>query len=116
MDRPKIGLALGAGGARGMAHIGVIKVLEEEGIPIDFIAGSSVGSLVGSIYAAGITPDMMEKLAVNLKRKYWLDFTVPKMGFIAGDKVKEMVRLITQGKNIEELHKPLAIVNGLTQG
>lgn len=110
MGRLKVGLALGAGGARGMAHIGVIKVLEEEGIPIDYIAGSSMGSLIGAIYATGITPGMMEKLAIHLKRKYWLDFTVPKMGFLSGDKVKEMVRLITQGKRIEELHKPLAIV------
>ncbi|RKD24161.1 esterase [Ammoniphilus oxalaticus] len=110
MMRPKVGLALGSGGARGIAHIGVIQVLEEAGIPIDYISGSSMGSLIGACYAAGITPDMMEKLAINLKRKYWLDFTVPKMGFIAGEKVKEMVRLLTQGKDIEQLHKPLAVV------
>ncbi|RXT15069.1 patatin-like phospholipase family protein [Ammoniphilus sp. CFH 90114] len=110
MHKPKVGLALGSGGARGIAHIGVIKVLEEEGIPIDYISGSSMGSLVGAFYAAGISPDMMKKLAINLKRKYWIDLTVPKMGFVAGDKIKEMVRILTHGKNIEELEIPLAIV------
>jgi len=53
--RPKIGLALGGGGARGIAHIGVLKVLEEEQIPIDFIVGSSIGALVGAAYA--LNPD-----------------------------------------------------------
>ena len=53
MESPKIGLALGSGGARGFAHLGVIKVLREEGIPIDLIAGSSMGSLVACFYGAG---------------------------------------------------------------
>lgn len=110
MKRPKVGLALGSGGARGFAHIGVIKVLEEEGIPIDIIAGSSMGSLVGAFYSAGINPEMMKKLAINLKRKYWIDFTVPKMGFVTGEKIKEMVRILTHGKNLEQLSIPLAIV------
>ncbi len=110
MKRPKVGLALGSGGARGFAHIGVIKVLEEEGIPIDIIAGSSMGSLVGAFYSVGINPEMMRKLAINLKRKYWIDFTVPKMGFVTGEKIKEMVRILTHGKNLEQLGIPLAIV------
>ncbi|HJV44135.1 MAG TPA: patatin-like phospholipase family protein [Bacillota bacterium] len=110
MQRPKVGLALGSGGARGLAHIGVIKVLEEEGIPIDYIVGSSMGSLIGAFYASGMNPDMMVKLAMNLKRKYWIDLTVPKMGFIAGEKIKEMVKILTQGKKIEELSIPLSIV------
>lgn len=110
MRRPKVGLALGSGGARGMAHIGVIKVLEEEGVPIDFIAGSSMGSLVGAFYASGINPEMMRKLAIHLKRKYWIDLTVPKMGFVAGDKIKEMVRILTHGKHIEHLNIPLSVV------
>ncbi|OAJ73241.1 esterase [Brevibacillus sp. SKDU10] len=108
--RPTIGLALGAGGARGFAHIGILKVLEEHDIPVDFIAGSSMGSLVGAFYANGIRPDMMEKLAINLKRKHWLDLVVPHMGLVAGQKIKEIIRLLTHGKNIEELQIPLAIV------
>ena len=53
-NQPKIGLALGSGGSRGLAHIGVIKALEENNIPIDFIAGSSIGAMVGGFYAAGL--------------------------------------------------------------
>ena len=57
--RPKIGLVLGGGGARGISHIGVIKVLEELRIPVDYVAGTSMGSLVGGAYASGMSPDDM---------------------------------------------------------
>jgi NTE family protein len=110
MENPRVGLALGSGGARGLAHIGVIKVLEEEKIPIHCIAGSSIGSLIGAFYASGMSPEMMKKLALHLKKKHWLDLTVPKMGFVAGIKIKEMVRILTKGKGIEELSLPLSIV------
>lgn len=108
--KPKIGLALGAGGSRGFAHIGVLKVLEAHDIPIDYLAGSSMGSFIAALYANNISPHMMEKLAMNLKRKHWLDLTVPNMGLVAGQKAKELFRLLTHGKRIEELSKPLAIV------
>jgi len=108
--KPKLGLALGSGGARGFAHIGVLKVLEAHGIEIDMLAGSSMGSLIAAVYANGIEPHMMEKLALNLKRKHWLDLTVPSMGFVSGEKIKQLIRLLTHGKRMEELRKPLAIV------
>lgn len=108
--RPKVGIALGAGSARGYAHIGVLKVLKREGIPVDFIAGTSMGSLIGAVYANQIDLDMMEQLAIHLKRGTWLDFTVPKMGFLVGKKVQELVLLLTHRKKIEELSIPLAIV------
>ncbi|WNF24367.1 patatin-like phospholipase family protein [Mesobacillus jeotgali] len=107
---PKIGLALGSGGARGFAHLGVIKVLKDEGIPIDLIAGSSMGALVASFYGAGLDVDRLYKLSRVFKRKYYLDFTVPKMGFIAGKRVKELIRIFTHGKMIEELDIPIGIV------
>lgn len=110
MQRPKIGLALGSGGARGFAHLGVIKVIKEAGIPIDVIAGSSMGALVASFYGAGIELDRLYKLSTAFKRKYFLDFTVPKMGFIAGKRVKEFIKVFTHGKNIEELSIPIGIV------
>lgn len=110
MDHPKIGLALGAGGARGFAHLGAIMALTEAGIPIHLIAGSSMGALVASFYGAGIDLDRLYKLSLAFKRKYFLDFTVPKMGFIAGKKVKEFIRVFTHGKNIEELTIPIGIV------
>jgi NTE family protein len=110
MEHPKIGLALGSGGARGFAHLGVIKALKDAGIPIHLIAGSSMGALVASFYGAGIDMDRLYKLSTAFKRKYFLDFTVPKMGFISGKKVKEFIKVFTHGKNIEELSIPVGIV------
>ncbi|WP_173916577.1 patatin-like phospholipase family protein [Halobacillus sp. Marseille-Q1614] len=110
MKHPIIGLALGSGGARGFAHLGVLKVLKEKNIPIDLIAGSSMGALVGSFYASGQRMEDMYKLAFTFKRKYYLDFTVPKMGFIQGRRIKEYIRLFTFGKRIEEFSVPMSIV------
>ncbi|WP_417900648.1 patatin-like phospholipase family protein [Bacillus haimaensis] len=110
MLEPKIGVALGSGGARGFAHLGVLKVLQDENIPIDLIAGSSMGALVGSFFAMGHDMDRLYKIATAFKRKYYLDFTVPKMGFISGNRVKDLFRMFTQNKNIEDLAIPLSIV------
>lgn len=108
--KPKIALALGSGGARGFAHVGVLKVLEEEGIPIHMIAGSSIGALAGSVYGVGKDIDRMYRLARYFRRKYYLDFQINKMGFILGERVKELISLICYQKNIEDLDIPLAIV------
>lgn len=110
MREPKIGLAFGSGGAKGFAHVGVIKVLEEAKIPIDYIAGSSMGALAAALYGAGHGVESMFKMATTFKRKYYLDFTVPKMGLVAGEKVRELLKVITFGKNIEDLSPPTAIV------
>ncbi|WP_338781779.1 patatin-like phospholipase family protein [Metabacillus sp. FJAT-52054] len=107
---PKIGLALGSGGARGFAHLGVLKVLKDEGIPVHMIAGSSMGALVGSFYAAGLDIKSLYQIAAAFKRSYYLDLTIPKMGFIAGEKVKGLIRAFTKGNNIEDLNIPLSIV------
>ncbi|WP_027408243.1 patatin-like phospholipase family protein [Anoxybacteroides tepidamans] len=107
---PKIGLALGAGGARGFAHLGVIKVLEEERIPIDYIAGSSMGALVAALYATGLGSDRLYRLARAFRRNDFIDITIPKMGLISGKKIKEFIRLVTKGKKIEELQIPIALV------
>ena len=82
----------------------ILKVLKDEGIPIDLIAGSSMGALVASFYGAGLDVERLYKLSRVFKRKYYLDFTVPKMGFIAGKRVKELIRIFTHGKRIEELN------------
>ena len=108
--KPILGLALGSGGARGFAHIGVLKALDAHGIKVDLLAGSSMGSLVGAVYANGIDPAMMGKLAVHLKRKHFIDLTVPGLGFVAGEKIKQLIHLLTHGKQIEELDIPIAIV------
>lgn len=108
--RPKVGLALGSGGLRGLAHIGVLKILTQKKIPIDMIAGCSIGSLIGALFCAGMDPDTMCKLGRQLKRSYWLDFVVPKMGIIAGDKLLETVSVLTKRQKIEQLKIPFAIV------
>ncbi len=110
LQRPRIGLALGSGGARGFAHLGVIRILKEEGIPIDLIAGSSMGAMVGCFYGAGLNIDRLYKLSKAFKRKYYLDFTIPKMGFIAGKRVKELIRVFTHGKTLEQLELPVSVV------
>ncbi|MFD0049199.1 patatin-like phospholipase family protein [Actinomycetes bacterium NPDC127524] len=110
MREPKIGLALGSGGARGFAHAGVIKILEEEGIPVHMIAGSSMGALVGAFYGAGPDIERLYQLAKTFKRKYYLDFTIPKMGFISGKRIKEFIRMFTYGKNLEDTEIPVSVV------
>jgi len=108
--RPKIGLALGSGGLRGLAHVGVLKVLERENIPVDYIAGCSIGSMIGALYCAGHSPETILKLAKHLRPRHWLDFVVPKMGIFSGEKVLETIRLLTQQKTFGDLNIPLAIV------
>ncbi|WP_371371313.1 patatin-like phospholipase family protein [Sporomusa aerivorans] len=107
---PKVGLALGSGGLRGIAHIGVLRVLERHNISVDFIAGCSIGSLIGALYAAGLDPETILKLAKNLKRRHWLDFVIPQMGIISGEKALATIRLLTGQRNFAELKIPLAIV------
>ena len=70
LDRPKVALVLSGGGARGIAHIGVMKVLEEEGIDVDIVTGNSMGSVMGALYAIGYTPAEIEKFAIETD---WLD-------------------------------------------
>ena len=67
----KVGLVLSGGGAKGLAHIAVIRALEENGILIDYIAGTSMGAIVAGLYAAGYSPDEMEKLFKSEQFKFW---------------------------------------------
>lgn len=109
-ERPKIGLALGAGSARGIAHLGVLRVLEKYKVPIDYIAGSSMGALIGALYACGLDVDFMIKFANELQAKSWIDLCMPRTGLISGKKVEAMLQLITKGRNIEDLNIPFAAV------
>ena len=86
------------------------KGFKENDIPIHMIAGSSMGALVGTFYAASSNVERLYKLANVFKRKYYLDFTVPKMGFISGKRVKDMIKMFTYNKNLEELDIPTAVV------
>lgn len=109
MTRPVVGVALGAGGARGFAHIGVLKAFEEHGVPVDIVAGSSMGGLVGALYATGSKPRFMEEFASHMRRRYWVDLSVPKMGILTGEKVRHLVHLMTRGLRLDQTNIPLAI-------
>jgi NTE family protein len=109
-ERAKIGLALGAGSARGVAHIGVLQVLEEAGINIDYLTGTSMGSLIGSFYAAGMDLKRLEGLAYQMDWDLITDITVPLKGLLSGKKTKEFVQLLTKNKKFSELEVPFAVV------
>jgi len=111
--RPKIGLALGSGGSRGLAHIGVIKVLEENNIPIDFIAGSSIGAMVGGFYAAGLSIKEIEEIALstNWRRVFSVLFDPHlKQGLIGGEKLKTFIENYINGKKFEDCKVPFVTV------
>lgn len=117
MTRPKVGIALGSGAARGLAHIGVLKALEEEKIPVDMVAGTSAGALMGALYCSGADLKMVQHLANELRRKDLIDITVPRVGFIKGNKIEELLRVLTKGKNIEDLDIPFrAIAADIVKG
>jgi NTE family protein len=112
-NQGKIGLALGSGSARGWAHIGVIRALSETGIKIDYIAGTSIGSVVGSVFAAG-NINALEEVAVQLDWKqiaYLFDVVLPKSGLIDGKKVAGFVQNHLGKTNIEELPIPFCAVS-----
>ncbi len=108
----KIGLALGGGAARGGAHLGAIKALEEEGIQVDFIAGTSIGALVAAAYATG-TLNHLEGFTRNLdwqKMARFYDVTLPISGLIDGRKVMRFLEELLKGHSFSTLSHPLAVV------
>ena len=112
--RPKIGLALGAGGARGFCHIGVIEVLQENDIPIDIITGCSMGALLGGGLAAGVTCEQMRQAAEKVNSVNLIDFsltTKDKGGIIPGMRVMKIVnQLVGKDKKIEDCQIPFAAI------
>ncbi len=112
--RRKIALALGGGAARGFAHVGVIRTLEMEKIPIDLIVGTSVGSLIGALYAHHRNSFELEATAFSLERDDIFDWGVlgafKGMGLVKGERLEEFVRKKVPVRNIEELATPFAAV------
>jgi len=109
----KVGLALGTGVARGLAHIGVLKALEREGIPVHMIAGTSIGALVGAFYAQGQSIEWMEKLTTDLGSKrlnFLFDPSLPKTGLIRGRKIEQTLKTLMDGVNFSDLKMPFACV------
>lgn len=109
---PKIGIALGSGGAKGLAHIGVLKSLEKHGIPVDYIAASSVGSIIGSLYARYRDITKIEDIVLNFDQKKGLalfDFTVIG-GIVKGEKTEHFISEILEGAHFHDLKIPVAVV------
>jgi len=110
--RPRIGLALGGGAARGLAHIGVLKVLEQADIPIDIIAGTSMGAFIGAMYAAGVPIDHMEKAALEIDWRSMtrlLDPVLPTSGLTDSKKLVSFIAELLPARDFEDLNRPLAI-------
>ncbi|CAM3839076.1 patatin-like phospholipase family protein [Alicyclobacillus pomorum] len=105
-----LGLALGSGAAKGFAHVGVLKALDEYGVRPKVITGSSMGSLIGAFYVTGMQPRFMERLACSLSWRHWLDLTVPKIGLISGEKIHQMVALLTRRLQFHELPVKFGVV------
>ena len=106
---PAIGLALGGGFARGMAHIGVLKVLEEESIPIRVVAGTSVGALIGAVYCSGVSLEQLDNVARSCRFTTFARWTVSRYGFASNDRMVSFLTQTLKVKTFEELRIPLGV-------
>jgi len=114
--QPRIGIALGGGGTKGFAHVGVIKALEAQGLRPDLIAGTSAGSVVGALYASGLDGFALQELAFGLDESKVKDFNLrnPWEGLVIGQKLQDYVNDLLKNRPIEQLSKPFVAV--ATQG
>ncbi len=113
LKKKKVGLVLGSGGAKGLSHIGVIKFLEEMDVKIDFITGSSIGSLIGGAYASGLSINEIEDIALKTDLTSTAKLFSPgfgKSGLVTGTKVQEFLTSTLGNKNIEDLQIPFTAV------
>jgi NTE family protein len=106
---PSIGLALGGGFARGIAHIGVLKVLEEENIPVRVVTGTSVGALIGAAYCSGLSIGELEDLAHKVRFTSFARWTLSRYGFASNDRMVSFLTRTLKAKTFEELKIPLGV-------
>ncbi len=106
---PAIGVALGGGFARGIAHIGVLKVLEQENIPIRIVTGTSVGALMGAFYCSGVSLEELEELAHNVRFATFARWTLSRCGFASNDRMVAFLTRTLKVKTFEELQIPLGV-------
>jgi len=107
--RPRIGIAMGGGFARGLAHVGILHVLEAEGIPIDFVAGTSVGAVMGAMYCSGVSVKEMIEIAHLVRFRDFARWTVSRFGFCTNDRMAPFLRKLMKCSTFEELKVPLAV-------
>jgi len=108
--KPRIGLALGGGAAKGFAHIGVIKMLEASGIHADVVSGTSAGSVVGVLYASGMDAFQLQEQAFALDESNIRDVRFFSGGLVQGQKLQDYVNALVKNTPIEKLHTPFAAV------
>lgn len=106
---PEIGLALGGGFARGIAHIGVLKVLEEENIPVRFVTGTSVGALIGASYCSGLSCAELEAVSAAVRFTTFARWTLSRYGFASNDRMVSFLNRTLKVKTFEELRIPLGV-------
>ncbi len=109
-NKPLIGVALSGGAVRGIAHIAALETLEQEGIPIYALAGTSVGSMVGALYASGIPLMEIRRILLGVKWKNVLKLVVPKLGLVSSEGIYEFMDSILKGKKFSTLQMPFAAV------
>jgi NTE family protein len=106
----KVALVLGAGASKGFAHIGVIKILESQKVPVHMVVGTSVGSFVGSLYAYGYNAYQLQGIAIGLQKDEVADLTFPDNGFIKGERLRDYVNKTINNTSIEKLKIPFYAV------
>jgi NTE family protein len=106
---PAIGIALGGGFARGIAHIGVLKVLEEDGIPVRMVAGTSVGALIGAAYCSGLSIQELEEVAYKVRFTSFARWTLSRYGFANNDRMISFLTRTLRAHRFEDLRIPLAV-------
>lgn len=107
---PKVAVVLGAGAAKGFAHVGVLKILESNRIPVNMIVGTSAGSFVGSLYAYGFNAFQLQKISFDIQQGDLADFTIPDNGFIKGEKLEAYVNRMLRNTPMEKLRIPFYAV------
>ena len=111
--RPRIGLALGSGGARGWAHVGVLRRLQEWQVPIDFVVGTSIGSIMGAVFAANrldVLEDLSHQLDWRRVAKLFVEVSFPRAGLVTGKRIQHLIQEIVGVQRIEDLAIPFAAV------
>ena len=107
---PRIALVLGGGAARGFAHVGVIKVLEAQGLTPEIVVGTSAGSVVGALFASGMSGYDNQRQALDIDEKSVSDWALPNRGFLKGEALQEYINKTVKGRTIEQMPRTLGIV------